>query len=1166
MDESVMMHNSLSTKIQQTTTDQQQHTDSQHLMDDDGHEKFDCDPENLKKSCDVSPDDVNDISFDESCCGTDIPFVDDVVGNCDKLVCDKAENVNEQTIAPTSTSIQKIIDTGKSMESSKALAFTIDFNDGKQVDSKKFNDIVERFQKRHKRGVSLSKLDDQISLMTTSVHSNASTTSASKNKPPIKKHINVLKQQNDQYVGGDEFGVTFRDKSRLSKQDEHRHSWSSRSSIHLSKNLANDLIHIEKPINFQPKSTTLQMTFHNVKGNTLNSFQLSDSGDEIVVCTAPPLEYKKKSVDVDQCSESSSVSEAGTYTLDGDNYTEEQKAKMNIDKLSKMHVQKQNVEVIDLEAMAELDFKKPLPPKKHTSYLERIKSKVKTISDRTFHKNRLSNEISSLHLPSSQSQKSLDIGNFTSITSSGVFNKSQIQQTLGTSKSKQRKHSLTKSQIDSSEYIQKFGESSFTDSEKATHQQQNDNYQLNIFTASLSTPPIETIAANNDERHSIGIERAETKNDWIQEWAKNARKNTQQTRIRELKTNERITKNGNFFNQHQQNNHSQDEEQFGDYLDRNYSTNRKRYECSNNYDVNHDRQRDAYNNNNNQSQRALCISDFDDPDDCASMLSTLKSTYLEQHSGFESSSRSRKEYFNNSRPPISPTKIPSPMHSMTRPRSSSINRSCHGSTTDIDKHDTEMYLHETAAAISTLQNIHRNNNSSQQHLTSPSKLSANFTSSPSIRRLTNKDSSVLKSAHNIALHKRNLSLDGTEYKPKLHLNKENMFHSYNSDKLNDLLKIKQHTRHNSYEGHLRPLSMTGSIDQITKLPHKSLLQQQQKQQPLNISSPTSTSSSSSSTKQQLPYKQLQQYRHDNNRPKSTPTQIKRSSSFSTKPFVRSTASPTVSKTHTPKIQTKALSKPALQKSASSASFKGISSSSVKYENEIYLNDNDDLYADATYSSESEISDVGTDTTTEKEIITNTRYNKAFLIRLEQNKQKASGGGGGGGAGGNSTTLKQGVSACPNTPELPRRGDYRTARASLRDRASMPRDSSINRMKQDIPNINLTKKVLGGTVPGSVIASNSKDKDKKVLPKYLDISKYKPSQGNTFLKRDESKSTLINKEIKRSSSALGALNKSDVGRSSVRSVKSAANGTKSTLVTSKCRFCFLLKILLHFNIF
>lgn len=467
----------------------------------------------------------------------------------------------------------------------------------------------------------------------------------------------------------------------------------------------------------------------------------------------------------------------------------------------------------------------------------------------------------------------------------------------------------------------------------------------------------------------------------------------------------------------------------------------------------------------------------------------------------------------------------------------------------MDKHDTEMYLQKTAAAISTLQNIHRNNNSPQQPSSPVRKVNAgsNFTPSPSIRRHhntqnnNNHDQHSTKTLYNqqqnnnnsysdhlysssTSLHKRNLSLDGTEVKPKI---KDNMFHSYNSDGLNVLLSNKYHNRHNSYEDKPSPTRGSNNAIDQTFAPH--IVQR-------NAMPPSSTSIKQGITS---PPHRSNEYRTKGTPTPTTstaqPTQIKRSSSFSTKPFMRpSSGGPTANKSLTPKLATK--SHPTLQKSASSASFKNMSG---KYENDIYLNDADDLYANA-YSSESEFSD-GEDPT-DKELITNTRYNKAFLIRLEQNKQKTV-----------TPILKQqGMAACPNTPEMPRR-DIR-ARQSLRDRASVPRDSSINRMKQDLSNFNTTKKgLLNSSTPNTSsgnISAIGKDKDasatrsNKVLPKYLDISKYKPSQGNSFLKRDESKSTLINKEIRRSSSAF--LNKSDVGRSSVRSVKSASSNKNAEL--------------------
>lgn len=94
-----------------------------------------------------------------------------------------------------------------------------------------------------------------------------------------------------------------------------------------------------------------------------------------------------------------------------------------------------------------------------------------------------------------------------------------------------RRLSLTKYQIDSSEYVQsKVDESlmrSYTDYEKAMHNE----YKLNIFSSvssyiSTETSPGQTddelVTYGNDE--SISIKTAQSKNDWIQEWAKNARR------------------------------------------------------------------------------------------------------------------------------------------------------------------------------------------------------------------------------------------------------------------------------------------------------------------------------------------------------------------------------------------------------------------------------------------------------------------------------------------------------------------------------------------------------------------------------------------------------------------------------------------------------------------
>lgn len=216
--------------------------------------------------------------------------------------------------------------------------------------------------------------------------------------------------------------------------------------------------------------------------------------------------------------------------------------------------------------------------------------------------------------------------------------------------------------------------------------------------------------------------------------------------------------------------------------------------------------------------------------------------------------------------------------------------------------------------------------------------------------------------------------------------------------------------------------------------------------------------------------------------------------------------------------------------------------------EFYINNDDDLndyeyhrqqqdQGDSTPSEEYSDEDGGGGGLEFKEPITNTRYNKAFLMRMEQNKKPATTAGGGSGGGG-LLNKKQGVVACPNTPEM-RRRDPASGRLSLRERQSMPRDSSLSRMKQDLPALNTTKKALT-SVGGS---------KEKIMPKYMDISKYKqPATGN-FLKKDETKSYLQQKEVRRSpSSASVNLSRNDQSRASNRSIKSA--GAKPAVISKK----------------
>lgn len=235
--------------------------------------------------------------------------------------------------------------------------------------------------------------------------------------------------------------------------------------------------------------------------------------------------------------------------------------------------------------------------------------------------------------------------------------------------------------------------------------------------------------------------------------------------------------------------------------------------------------------------------------------------------------------------------------------------------------------------------------------------------------------------------------------------------------------------------------------------------------------------------------------------KSSP--IKRSSSFNTKPL--ETSSPARLTAYKASNQVvKPFSAPAngsrIQKSASSSCFKQVTRQTTDdddYESEFYINDDDDLnpnqFTPSDCSEDEQKLSLPSDTGPLQ-----TRYvNKTFLMRCEQNKKSA-----GAVAGG----LKAiGAVACPNTPEMPRRNV--AERSSARDRSSMHRDLSLNRLQEK-------KSLSTNSTPTAKATPNSST---KVTSKYLDISKYKTDKGGNFLKRDESKNYL-NREVKKSSSS------------------------------------------------
>ncbi|KFB51200.1 hypothetical protein ZHAS_00019463 [Anopheles sinensis] len=613
------------------------------------------------------------------------------------------------------------------------------------------------------------------------------------------------------------------------------------------------------------------------------------------------------------------------------------------------------------------------------------------------------------------------------------------------------------------------------------------------------------------------------------------------------------------------------------------------------------------------------------------------------------------------KPPMSPSKIPSPIGSIGRARSVSRNRSLQGSNSDLSGNETEMYLLKTAAAISTLQNLQRRNslrNSSSHHSSSPlspasRKLSPKVSPMNSLHSPIHSPSAAYQQEkaynnygevvgnsplyspqhhprgnlqhhqlhQNIgggggAGHKRNHSLDsGTPdplASPGAGYNMSNgapghMVKSANANTSPKLdYQMRHHTRHNSYEGVMASLppkpvkcfqqydpsgapavgyyggeeqeeveldqqelhrraaglvDITSMNDHAMPRPRAMSLgprrtPQQQQQHQHHIISTSSTGAKQQATNAAGQQRDTVAMKNVTNRGQKTHNQqqqqqhltspIKRSSSFSVKPNVMKPATPTLSAKATAGAgvngRTVAGGGSKIQKSASSTSFKkmiGALDNGVQPQHS--LTDEDD---DGGELDDEELEEGGR---TGKEPLTNTRYNKTFLMRMEQNKKIASGAGapataGGTAAAGGGSKQSGGAAACPNTPELPRRAVQVRSGVTLghgRDRASMPRDSSLNRMKQDLVlrKSSTGREMLLGKAAGGGGGG-------KVQPKYLDISKYKSSNAANFLKKDESKSYLVRQEGVRkspsSASVSSALSRTDPSRMSARSIKSAGS--------------------------
>lgn len=1156
-------------------------SDEERCHASDSHsEKCDILPENLEKSsCDVTP--VDDESISVSATPSNMS---------ERTIADETSTGSRPANASmTDSGDDKTCDDsdGKSKMAASGVAFTIDFNEGKSMDSQKYKEIVLRFQsrqqkqqqqRRHRRGMSLSKLDDTRKSSSSLNNSGRCSPVIDDlkpvaRKPPIKVErlrtevdvpaTNTTQQTTDDKAAAMTKVVMRRrplQKFDTGKDSPKRHSWSPLSSLNyetvpqLVRTVPADEQpkQMERTTVFQPKSTTLQRALEQTSSQRQKDTQESlratakaavKSFENHVAVVTDPLEYVRQSDE--------SMSDAGTYTLDGDNYTEEEKERMSIDKLAQktqlaelnnnrkyMNLQMQSQAEISVgnsatqeKCVSGVGAKKVLEVNDNESgpggtscnasktskisYLGRLKSRVKIIGDRTFHKSKSPTpnyRVKSADVASKVTDITPDHGTFTSITACGVLNKyvqpESVSEKRESKVAHHRKNSLSKLQIDSSEYIQsKYNidqKLSYTDYEKAKQCE----YQLNIFSNARSYA-----ATNSDDEQSdaaededVSIKTAPTKNDWIQEWAKNARRRNTAMAVAGSSVTQKLNK-----------------------VHARYQPMTQSYDDTNEF--------------GDDSHGEDGMSHF-----------YFSSNRNMQHFDTSPEHDAKRQSLSSLRPPISPSKIPSPVHTRLRGRSSSANRNFPNSNADLDNFETRAYLEKTAAAISSLQEIQRQNNSPR----SPSS-PKQFTPSTGLSSCNTYEKSI-----DARLHKRNLSLDVKHVARKLHDYSTAATHYDTDSALDAQIQERQRLQHTRQHSHdirmIQNSSKRSSIDQA-------MLAQQPLHHHLNIVEHTALPHKHSDDKH---VRRRSSVGGDGgNDSATTGSPIRRSSSFCQRNQVNSSRNVTKKPAVTARRVHHQSTSPgnALQKSASSSSFKKTLSAACTVNrqqmddtlHDFYVKDEDDSkhFDDDEYnfmysSDDSEGDAINTNNKHETDVATrsplsHTRYNKAFLMRMEQNKQIAADGSTGG-------LVSKGLQACPNTPERQRRSF--NPRGSFRDRTSMPRDSSLSRMKQDIPNLQTTKHSLMQTASkdsnSSSTGSGSANKT-RVLPKYMDISKYKPTQGQNFLKRDESKSTLINRsEIRKSPSAIG-LSKADTTRQSGR-VKSAGAKT-SAPITTKGRFIF-----------
>ncbi|XP_017468581.1 PREDICTED: uncharacterized protein LOC108360698 isoform X1 [Rhagoletis zephyria] len=1117
----------------------------------------------------------------------------------------------------------------------QSYAFTIDnFNDSgcdPETAKARYKSMMERFQSRHRRGASMSKLEagdaaNKESTMTSSV---SATPLSGHTRHSARNNGNTADNSHDNGAlggGGDASKVKLRVRDRSTsrvRDASKRHSWSPRSSTQEqqlhggpgqhARNAQTPSAARAAHINANERANSAQKPLPPTRKNASKQkpppLQLPKGAVNLVanrtqftprstamqlalqkvdfLCVQPPLaELKNYNLEADN------ISETGTYTLDGDNYTEEEKDLMNIDKSAKqalkaqqrpknlqlsssvcesntkipVHVNNNRTNVLEVNYYHDAEAEQvPQSPRAYTerdlilgshesagAYLEKIKSRVLRNASATKSAPPVADEVEE----KTPTEDDGDLGCFTSVTTSGVLAKKSA---LDPRPRLTRKSGLSTSQIDSSEYVSNetklktntasaYAGGGFTDHQKAEYRlnlftNQKDNTQAKFAaTRSYIESPPETPTHQKLSDAAV-LKTAQTKNDWIQEWARNARarslaSETSKTRV---------------------------------HADASHTALMTRsYTCASDTAAADSLTDDSIYNSKQ------CVS-------AAKLNRSLAERYRLSgecdyssdptlSSGAYSSSGQKAEGI--CKPPKSPSKIPSPLHSIGRARSASRTRPplqnvlLQGGVGD---EEADIYLQKTAAAISNLQQSLSRKNSLKSPPTTHSSASPRAHSARSHAHssalysppddcgspqhgLGSPTSAASGSAYHYSpLHRRVASNDPYGRNAQ-HL--QLMTSSFNEQQLKlltsgEYLSRQMRARKNSFDGNIgnSPARRAAAVAAANaQAQAQAQARQSGQESPLRRSSSFSAKLATTQRAARPQFSNIY-----------TPPAARHNYSLVSGGDGQSATAVAVSNSSI------------MKKSASSNNFRqaiGDYDENFQY----YINDEDDIGEEYYSSGAEEIEEEYDDAehyyqhdddmqaaagNTSAVPLSNTRLNKALLMRIERSKQRVSGGGFSSGSGKPSSApvskLQQqqggscGVMACPNTPELPRRGIRNAPRSAgaATARQSVPRDTSLSRLASQVPNsLASAKKQLLQTA--AAVPSAAKLTNQRVQPKYLDISKYKPVQGNNFLRKNESKSTLKTSTLagdvmKRSpsSSSMG-LSRADPTRTSNRSVRSVAS--------------------------